>query len=81
LDGFIECWDGLDDPRTGNAALHDFHEILATAMCAVLCGRQGAHHFVTNYFKTTPPVAPAGPFLFGYTSTSRQKHDFAPERS
>jgi len=23
LDRFIECWDGLDDPRTGNAALHD----------------------------------------------------------
>src|SRR5438105_5223794 len=42
LDGFIECWDGLDDPRTGNAALHDFHEILAIAMCAVLCGGQGA---------------------------------------
>lgn len=42
LDRFIECWDGLDDPRTGNAALHDFHEILAIAMCAVLCGGQGA---------------------------------------
>jgi hypothetical protein len=38
LDRFIECWDGLDDPRTGNAALHDFHEILAIAMCAVLYG-------------------------------------------
>src|ERR1700692_639116 len=42
LEGFIECWDGLDDPRTGNAALHDFHEILAIAMCAVLCGGQGS---------------------------------------
>ena len=42
MDGFIECWDGLDDPRTGNAALHDFHEILAIAMCAVLCGGQGS---------------------------------------
>jgi DDE_Tnp_1-associated len=42
LDGLIECWDGLDDPRTGNAALHDFHEILAIAMCAVLCGGQGS---------------------------------------
>ena len=42
MDRFIECWDGLDDPRTGNAALHDFHEILAIAMCAVLCGRQGS---------------------------------------
>ena len=42
LDKFIECWDGLDDPRTGNAALHDFHEILTIALCAVLCGGQGS---------------------------------------
>ena len=42
MDRFIECWDGLDDPRTGNAARHDFHEILAIAMCAVLCGGQGS---------------------------------------
>jgi len=42
LDRFIECWDGLDDPRTGNAALHDLHEILAIAICAVLCGGQGS---------------------------------------
>ena len=42
LDRFIECWEGLDDPRNGNAALHDFHEILAIAMCAVLCGGQGS---------------------------------------
>jgi hypothetical protein len=27
VDWFIECSDGLDDPRTGNAALHDLHEI------------------------------------------------------
>ena len=42
LDRFIEFWEGLQDPRTGNAALHDFHEILAIAMCAVLCGAQGS---------------------------------------
>lgn len=42
LDSFIECWDGLDDPRSGNAALHDFHEILVIALCAVLCGAQGS---------------------------------------
>ena len=42
MDKFIESWDGLDDPRTGNAGLHDFHEILAIAMCAVLCGAQGS---------------------------------------
>jgi hypothetical protein len=42
LDRFIECWDGLEDPRTGNAALHDFHEILVISLCAVLCGGQGS---------------------------------------
>src|SRR6266704_205063 len=42
LERFIECWEGLDDPRTGNAALHDLHEILTIAMCAVLCGGQGS---------------------------------------
>lgn len=42
MENFIACWDGLDDPRTGNAGLHDFHEILAIAMCAVLCGGQGS---------------------------------------
>ncbi len=42
LDGFAACWDELDDPRTGNAALHDFHELLFIALCSVLCGGQGA---------------------------------------
>ncbi len=42
MENFIACWKGLDDPRTGNAALHDFHEILAIALCAVLCGGQGS---------------------------------------
>ncbi len=35
-----ECWDGLDDSRTGNTALYDLNEILAIAMCAILCGGQ-----------------------------------------
>jgi hypothetical protein len=42
LDQFIACWEGLEDPRTGNAALHDFHELLIMALCAVLSGGQGA---------------------------------------
>jgi len=42
LDQFVACWEGLEDPRTGNAALHDFHEILVIALCAVLSGGQGA---------------------------------------
>jgi predicted transposase YbfD/YdcC len=42
LDQFIACWKGLDDPRTGNAGLHDFHDLLMIALCTVLCGGQGA---------------------------------------
>jgi predicted transposase YbfD/YdcC len=42
LDQFMACWEGLEDPRSGNAGLHDFHELLVIAMCAVLCGGQGA---------------------------------------
>jgi predicted transposase YbfD/YdcC len=38
---FVECWEGLEDPRSGNAGLHDFHELLAMALCCVLCGGQG----------------------------------------
>ncbi len=42
LDEFATCWEGLEDPRTGNAALHDFHELLMITLCAVLSGGQGA---------------------------------------
>ena len=42
LDQFSACWEGLEDPRSGNAGLHDFHEILVIALCAVLSGGQGA---------------------------------------
>ena len=42
LEQFGSCWEGLDDPRSGNAALHDFHELLMIALCCVLCGGQGA---------------------------------------
>jgi len=38
---FVECWEGLEDPRHGKAGLHDFHELLAIALCCVLCGGQG----------------------------------------
>ena len=33
-DAFI----GLNDPRTGPAQRHDFHEMILMALCAVLCG-------------------------------------------
>ena len=42
MDRFVECWEGLEDPRTGNAGLHDFYELLIIALCAVLCGGQSA---------------------------------------
>src|SRR4051795_2161151 len=41
--GFMRSpWEGLEDPRTGNAGLHDFHELLIIALCTVLCGGQSA---------------------------------------
>ncbi len=42
LEQFGACWEGLEDPRSGNAALHDFHELPMIALCCVLCGGQGA---------------------------------------
>jgi predicted transposase YbfD/YdcC len=42
LEEFSACWEGLEDPRTGNASLHDLHELLIIALCTVLCGGQGA---------------------------------------
>ncbi len=42
LEKCIECGDGLEDPRTGNAALHDFHEILIIAMSTILSGGQSS---------------------------------------
>jgi predicted transposase YbfD/YdcC len=42
LDRFAACFEDLEDPGNGNAALHDFHTLLMIALCAVLCGAQGA---------------------------------------
>ena len=42
MDQFATCWEGLEDPRTSNASLHDFHELLFIALCTVLCGGQNA---------------------------------------
>ena len=41
MDRFAACFEDLEDPRTGNAALHDFHALLIIALCTVLCGGQG----------------------------------------
>ena len=42
MDRFIACFADLEDPRTSNARLHDFHELLIIALCATLCGGQTA---------------------------------------
>lgn len=42
MDRFAACFEELEDPRSGNAALHDFHSLLIIALCTVLCGGQGA---------------------------------------
>ena len=42
MEEFAACWEGLDDPRTGNAALHGFYELLMIGLCTVLCGGQSA---------------------------------------
>jgi len=44
LDQFVACFEGLKDPRTGNAGLHDLHELLVIALRTVLSGGQGATH-------------------------------------
>lgn len=41
LDRFAACFEDLDDPGTGNAALRDFHTLLIIALCTVPCGGQG----------------------------------------
>jgi predicted transposase YbfD/YdcC len=38
MDGFTACFEGLADPRTGNAGRHDLLEMLMIALCTVLCG-------------------------------------------
>jgi predicted transposase YbfD/YdcC len=38
MDGFWECFSGVEDPRSGNARRHDLQELLVIALCTVLCG-------------------------------------------
>src|SRR5271163_2783443 len=42
MEEFGACWEGLEDPRTGNAALHDLHDLLMIALCTVLSGGENA---------------------------------------
>jgi predicted transposase YbfD/YdcC len=38
MDGFRNCFSGVEDPRSGNARRHDLQELLLIALCTVLCG-------------------------------------------
>ena len=42
MEGLAACFEDLEDPRTGNAGLHDLVEIMVIALCTVLCGGQYA---------------------------------------
>ena len=42
MEGFAACFEGLADPRTGNAGRHDLLELLLIALCTVLCGGENA---------------------------------------
>jgi predicted transposase YbfD/YdcC len=42
MDGFAACFEGLEDPRTGNAERHELLEMLMIALCTVLCGGENA---------------------------------------
>ena len=59
MDRFVECWEGVEDPRSGNAARLDFYELLVIALCTVLCGGQGPTHMAE--FATAKE-----PFLRGF---------------
>jgi predicted transposase YbfD/YdcC len=41
IGGIVKHFEGLPDPRTGNAKQHIFLEILILAICAVICGADG----------------------------------------
>lgn len=38
MDGFLACFEGLEDPRRGNTRRYDLHELLMIALVAFLCG-------------------------------------------
>lgn len=61
MEEFGACWEGLEDPRTGNAALHALHDLLMIALCTVLCGGQNATD-MAEFAKAKEP------FLRGFLS-------------
>jgi len=64
LDQFAACFKDLEDPRSGNAALHDFHALLIIALCTVLCGGQGAVDMAL-FARAKEPFLASSPFRVG----------------
>ena len=60
-------FEGLPDPRTGNAKQHIFLEILIIAICAVVCGADGWSD-VELFGKTRKGIIPG--FVVGFTFTT-----------
>lgn len=42
---FASCFDGLDDPRTGNARRHNLLDILTIALVGMICGAESCTDF------------------------------------
>jgi hypothetical protein len=66
LASFSPTLRGWRTPRTGNDGLHDFHELLMIALCAVLCGGQDATH--------TPALAKARGSIRGCEGATPPRH-------
>ena len=59
LEEFAACWEGLDDPQTGKAALHDFNEIGDfPLLCAEWWTGRGRHGAVCPGEGTVPAGFP-----------------------
>lgn len=41
----------MEDPGTGNAALHDLHDLLTIALCAVLSGGETAEDMAVSGYR------------------------------
>jgi hypothetical protein len=41
IEGFLDCFKTLKDPRSQRNQLHPISEILLVILCAVICGAEG----------------------------------------
>jgi hypothetical protein len=76
LEQIGSCWEGLEDPRTSNATLYDFHKMPIIALCCVPCGGQApTGQGPTDMARVRQ--AEREPFLRGFLSLKHggSKHD------